>query len=465
MKKYITFGEYNNLYKHILFYVITKYICDYVLGDFLETKANNLIDYPRDILIQQAFNYFISFIGSIFLFFYEKKPDKQIYNNKSLSSYKKNQSNNEVELIHNDLLEDKNLSIFDFFIIVLTFICKQLSKVFIIFGLKGLNYWMLEIFFMALINSKLFDIPIYKHKKFGIFIVIFFCTLFKILSTVFRFIDDENKKIYTFYPGLVPIGIIIFFLIILLKSYSFCKIKWLCDTKYILPSKILILYNLLGTILCFSISIIPHFYPCTKTYNNNENSFQNIVCQVKDNKDSKILYYDNYSIYFKIFCKNILISIIIFILKTTFCFFNKIFTIYIIKNLSPEYIICSNSIYYFITEIIDLCHFLISNYKDMDKHQKQIQDNNKNKGFKLYKFFGMIAEIFCFLGSLIYLELIELHFCKLDYNINKSIKIRAILDINGEGLFDDENASFVDYEENENEFKESTTQELIKTVN
>ena len=220
MKKYITFGEYNNLYKHIWFYVITKYIYDYALGDYLEKKANDIIDFPKDILIQQAFNYFISFIGSIFLFFYEKKQEKKYHNNKSLFSYKKKSSKNNLELIQNNLLEGKNLSISGFFIIVYIVICMQLSKAFIIFGLKGLNYWMLEILFLALINSKLFDIPIYKHKKLGIFIIIFFCTLFKILSTVYRFIDDENKKLYVFYPGLVPIGIIIYFSIILLSLYS-----------------------------------------------------------------------------------------------------------------------------------------------------------------------------------------------------------------------------------------------------
>jgi len=77
----------------------------------------------------------------------------------------------------------------------------------------------------------------------------------------------------------------------------------------------------------------------------------------------------------------------------------------------------------------------------------------------------MIAEIFCFLGSLIYLELIELHFCQMDYNIKKNIEIRAKIDINGERLIEDENESFEKDEENENEFKESTIQELIKTEN
>ena len=61
----------------------------------------------------------------------------------------------------------------------------QLNKVFKIFGLKELNFWMFEIVFMALINLKLLDIPIYKHKKFGIFIIIFFCILFKIISIIY----------------------------------------------------------------------------------------------------------------------------------------------------------------------------------------------------------------------------------------------------------------------------------------
>ena len=435
MKKYISFGEYNKLYNQIWLYVFTKYIYGYALGNFLETKVNDFIYFPKDILIQQAFNYFISFMGSIFLFF-----------------YKKNYSINVQELIKNNLLEDKNLSISDYFIILLLFLCIQINKAFFVFCLKGLDFWTFEILFIALINSKLFDIPIYKHKKLGIIIIIIICSLFKILSTIYRFIDDDNPKLYTFYHVLIPIGIIFYLLIILLRSYAYCKIKCLCDTKYILPSKILILYNLLGAFLCFIASIISHFSPCIETYNIKDiNNFLNKVCQVKENKDLKVLYYDNYSIYFKIFSKSILISIIIFVLKTTFCFFNKIFTIYIIKNLSPECIICSNSIYHFITEIIDLLYFLIFS----------IKKNN----FKFYKFYHMIAEIFCFFGSLIYLELIEIHFCQMDYNIRKNIKIRAENDINNEGLIDDENSPFEKYEKNENEFRAYTTQELIKTLN
>jgi len=194
-----------------------------------------------------------------------------------------------------------------------------------------------------------------------------------------------------------------------------------------------------------------------------EYKFPNIICHVKENRDSETLYYDNYSIYFKIFLSNILISIIIFILKTTFCFFNKIFTICIIKDLSPEHLICSNSIYFFITEMTDLLYLIISRYNYQDQDQDQ-ENKNKSVDFKLYKLFGMIAEIFCFLGSLIYLELIELHFCYLDYNTKKNIKIRAGIDITNDSIINDEDESFEKYEENENEFKECTTLELSKPL-
>jgi len=166
----------------------------------------------------------------------------------------------------------------------------------------------------------------------------------------------------------------------------------------------------LGTILCFIASIIIQFNPCLepeiKSNNNNNKSsnsinqnikFYNITCQIRKINDTKIaFFYDNYYAYFNIFIKNILISIIIFILKTTFSFFKKVCTLYIIKNLSPEYIVCSDSLYYFITEVIDLCYSMFSDYEDNNINKDKYND------YKRYKIYGMIIEIICFIGSLIY---------------------------------------------------------------
>ena len=168
---------------------------------------------------------------------------------------------------------------------------------------------------MALINSKLFDLPIYKHKQLGIIIIIFLFFIYYI----YRYIKEDYPQIYLSFPILIPSAIAFYLLIILLKAYSFCKIKFICDNKYILPSIILILYNLFGSLLCFIASIIPHFYPCTETHViDDEDNFFSIVCKVKENEEynmteiniieinmTEILYYDNYSIYFKIFSKKI----------------------------------------------------------------------------------------------------------------------------------------------------------------
>ena len=51
----------------------------------------------------------------------------------------------------------------------------------------------------------------------------------------------------------------------------------------------------------------------------------------------------------------------------------------------------------------------------------------------------MIAQIFSFIGTLIYLELIELHFCEIDHNLKKNIKKRAL-------EFEDENEDEEEHE-------------------
>ena len=39
--------------------------------------------------------------------------------------------------------------------------------------------------------------------------------------------------------------------------------------------------------------------------------------------------------------------------------------------------------------------------------------------------FDCLTQLFSLLGTIIYLELIELNFCNLNYNLKKNIKIRA----------------------------------------
>ena len=431
MEKYISLGEYNKLYKHIWYYLITKLIYEYLLNSFFVEKVELLKDvFPINVLIQGAFNYLGLCIFSLFLHIYEVKQKKvgrvksMQYDNsgkKPLAFNKNEQSHLDVYLIYNDLMENNYMSISDFMVIILLYFCIQFFIQFFLFKLRGLDYYMFELLFIALVNLKLNSLPIYKHRKFGILFIVIFCTLFKILSTIFRFIDDKDKKIYTKYVWIVPLGIIFFISITCLRAYIFVKIKFICDKKFILPSNILFLYSFFGAFVSFIISIIPTNIPCTdasfilseKPYTNLtifKNDLIQTICQVKED-NSTILYYESYSIYFKELLKNNFLMIILFMSKIVLYFSNKLFYLYVIKDLGAEYILCANSIFYIITEIIDFCYFLFNQEK-----------------FRFYKFFGMIAQIFSFIGTLIYLELIELHFCELDHNLKKNIKERAIGD-------------------------------------
>ena len=85
---------------------------------------------------------------------------------KSFSSNKDARSSLNINFIYNNFLEKQHLKLPDFFLIILLFFCSQNFRQFFNFQLKGLDYWMLEILFIALIFSKLYNIPIYKHKKF-----------------------------------------------------------------------------------------------------------------------------------------------------------------------------------------------------------------------------------------------------------------------------------------------------------
>ena len=290
-------------------------------------------------------------------------------------------------------------------------------------GLIGLDFWMLEIAFICYFTLKIFGIPVYKHKKYAIYFILIFSTLMKILSLYSRLIDENETRLYKIYSWIAPVGIIIFILLTLLRAYIFCKIKWFMDLKYMLPSKFLLIYGIIGTFICFGASVIPNYYSC-----NDEDSFEeiNIICKVKENENSTTLYYDNFYIYFSSLWNNekILINIknlLLLLIKIILNFLYNLICILIIYKLSPEYLICSHSIYYFIVELLATIVYLI-------------------KGeYKLYNYYDILSELFCIIGTIIYLELIELNFCKLNYNIKKNIEIRSKEELNISKLYDDEN--------------------------
>lgn len=415
MAKCITFGKFNRSHKYILFFIIIKFINEYFFGSYISDKVKIISkkELPKPIIIQYSFSYLFTFIYSVILYIFGPSELKE---ETSLFKKKKKEGNN----IGNK--NDQLSNIIIIFIILLLIICDLLFKTFYNFTLKGLNYWMLELLFVSLISLKIFETPLYKHKIFAIMFIILFCSTLKILSIIFR-IKDNEKLLYREYKWIIPIGIIIFNLILLLRSYVYCKIKWILQYKCIPLFRLLVFYGFFGTCICFIISSFASSYSCA-----DKNTFQNIeffcnITSFDNSTNTTTYYYDSYSIFFKNLWKqdkDIYINILfllLFIFKSSLPFFIILYLMMIINYLSPEYSICANSIQYFFAELIDYIYFVYRYHSE----ETDIQ-------YKYYKFFGTLGQFFSSIGCLIYLEIIELNFCKLNENLSKNIKDRGSIE-------------------------------------
>ena len=415
MAYFITLGKYNTLFRYFWYHIIVRFFSEYLIQSFFPRKTNVFKDnpLPPDLLIQEGFNYLGTFICSLFLMKYEvnqTKINKPIDHKSGIQPIlpETRNKNQEVILIYNDA-EGSICQFSNFIIIILLFICEQSINIFLSFSLRGLDFWMPELLFICYLTYKMFRIPIYLHKKVAIIFILIFCTLFKSLSLVYRFDDDPDERIYKYYKWIIPIGIIIFVLIELLRSYTFCKIKALFDYKFVLTSKFLAAYGLFGAVLCFSSSIISTNVACISQ---SKFKYVKLICNVNHNGK---YYYDSYSNFFNLLWRNrdIYINIIfifIFLIEIILSFFLKLYALLILKKLNPEYYICSNSLYYFIIDLFDVFAYLITGDRE----------------FKYYKVFGTLAEFLSLLGTIVYLELIELHFCGLDHDLKKYIGERSL---------------------------------------
>ena len=228
----------------------------------------------------------------------------------------------------------------------------------------------------------------------------------------FSFNEDEEKKIYTKYKYIIPFVILGFLFNEFFRDYSYCKIKWFLDYKYISNLKFLIWYGLVGAIFCFIFSIISSNVKCT--VNNKDN--EEIFCKKKEN--STIYYYDSFSIYFNDLFRSKrkrfinALYFLLFLISIILAFLVKLFSIIIIQNLNPAFYICSISIYYFVNLIL--------------KYALKIEI--LSEAFTKKNIFINLAELTNILGIIYYLELIEFNFCGLNYNMKKNILIRSRLE-------------------------------------
>ena len=226
--------------------------------------------------------------------------------------------------------------------------------------------------------------------------------------------NGENELVFKFYYifwGVIPLGIITYLIIMSSRVFALSEIKVLMEYKYISHIKLLIIYGIIGTIITIIIGIISSFIECNKI----NSSLDLKICRIKYNTDT------TYLEHFKIWKDDITnnsAEIFLLLIGIIMNFFYRLYYFLIIKNLTEIHIIFSNLVYTFF--LLWIGYIFIYNHEKESKY---------NKIFVIsFYVVNLIIQIIVIFGFLIYLEMIELNFCNLNYNLKKTIIDRSIED-------------------------------------
>ena len=514
MGKYIGFGECSKFYIYILLSAIFDILKDCLYGlnhneSFREVKLyNNSVqnDFSNHNIIHHFFNY----IGVILLSYLFYKTEISNSKNEAplINIDNKDLPNSPIVLIHNieeieeDFKTEKSFYIF-LSVIFLWVIVEQIIRTYMAI-LQDLDFWMIEILIISYLTIKMFKIKIFRHQMLAIAISIIPSAL-KINSIILSFKDDTPLEQYN-YTGklpiiyikhalpIIPIGVTIYLILISFRSFVNSKLKWYMDLKYISPNKLLIYYGIIGASICFLVSFISSFMECDRdtkySYDFNKSTiFADYICKVHKNKTTKIIktsinnnisninyinffnfldnktnnetffnnityYFESFLLYFQKFKGfEILKEFSIILFGMIFFFFDKYFSILVIKNLTPVHITFSIPIIYIIQKLIMVLITLIYDHKYF-----RTDDIYKWKKY----FCDVIGDFFSVFGFLIYLEIIVLKIFNLDYNIKTNITRRSFGEsygINKKPINDNANDNEND-NDNDNEERSFASEEV-----
>ena len=459
MEKYLGFGKFSKYYYYILLTFFFEFLNDLLYGfnylnylgeaKLIDTNTQKYFSWHH--IIHQIFNYFGTFIFSFCFYKYEIYSFKKDLNRNS-PPHILNKDLLGISLIHNDLeAYESNHNIMPCLIITFIWVLEELCIDIYSYALKDLDFWMVELIIITYLNSYMFKKQIYKHQKCAIWFTTFPCLL-KILTIILSLFDNNKEIIpilYNVHRIFIPIGIIIYLILITLRSYVNTKIKYFMDFKYISQSKLLMYYGLMGLSICTIICIITTFVPCHNT--NPEIEISDYICKIPFNNTnytkSNEQYLDNFIIYFKTFSGKIsedyssieiLYEIIIIISGVITFFFQKYFAILVIKHLTPVHLIISVPLFYFFQKIV----LVIWNY-----YKKELHDHSGIKFIHVKFIIDIFSDIFSIFEFLIYLEIIELKCCKMNINVKTNIQRRSF----GESYGINKNKEQPSINNNENE--------------
>jgi len=195
------------------------------------------------------------------------------------------------------------------------------------------------------------------------------------------------------------------------------------EIYFISPYKIILLFGITGLFVSLISSIVSYFI----NYHDNIIDYFSALRSVLDEGKA-------YKFYLEIF--------VIYPLYTFTSFMELTFEILTIYYLNPFYVLMTNNLYYGISEFLS---FML---------------NLSSDGLVITHFIlAELSEIFAAFSYMVYLEIIELNFCGLNYNLKKHIILKGEDEFNRISVYQrneikkEENDDDSD-EENKNEFRE-----------
>ena len=308
---------------------------------------------------------------------------------KSFSFYSKKEKK-KLRLIHNGLQIDSNKHILKILFTAFLLVSVEISEqIYNIFGPHDSDYWTIEILFNVYFIRKIFKIKLYKHQKYSVGFIIIVCSLLKLFTSI-----KANGDIIDYKLFYLPL---IFLVILFIKSYTYTKIKWLMDIKYISIPKLLFIYGLIGFFTSLIIHILTnkYFISFGEKFGNNNLPTGPISC-------GKFIY-ETFLVIFYMF----------------FSFLSKFYYMFTLKVFTPIHVLANNSLYYLFIQIAIFSKLIYDKI-----------NNNENEFDYLIIIYYVLSNIFSICGYVIYVELIELKFCGCDFNLKKNITKRSESDSN-----------------------------------
>jgi len=378
------------------------------------------------------------------------------------------------EFFNNSIYKEKwKSSLKSILLVVIIFIIYEMLTFYVNQRNMAFTYfWVLEILFIHFLLSKKENLKLYRHQKLSFAIILLFSFGTNFVSSFLRQceypikdpdkeVDDYIKKTNMTIPSVIESlrkSIIVannrgtkacsneynillldkyfeYFIVLValgylissfLKSYSGVKLKLILNQNFVPIDIIIILIGICGFVLNIILLIISSFFACGK--DKYIHQFCNSVVPDDDDEGSDIYYFDNLFLYYRTLTddlyprdkqeyrlrkpKDIIIEIIFSIIFLPICGFYKMrFDFSIIKELGVFHLLIPEAIYQFAIGCYQIIYKIIKNKIDGTQITQLI--------------FFTISQVFALIGILIYIEIIELRFCKLDENIKNNIANRA----------------------------------------